>query len=136
MIEYVMGFMYNAEKTQVLLIKKIKPDFLAGKLNGVGGKIELNEYPKNAMVREFVEETGILTEPEQWSYRILHNNNDWNLYIYSTTGDITKAVQMEEEQLFIVDLQNLPDTIMHNLRWIIPLTLDETCVFPITIGSI
>lgn len=135
MIEYVLGFMFNPDKSQVLLIEKIKPDFLAGKLNGIGGKIEPNELPKSAMSREFYEETGIGTSEEQWDFKILHKNDDFMLYIYSTTGDITQARQMEKEKLFIVDLPHLPDTIMHNLRWIIPLILDDTCVFPFTILS-
>ena len=39
-IKYVVGFAFNKEKTKVLLIKKTKPDWQAGQLNGIGGKIE------------------------------------------------------------------------------------------------
>ena len=55
MKEYVVGFMFSEE------ILKNKPDWQAGRLNGVGGKVEPNEYPDQAMVREFEEETGVRT---------------------------------------------------------------------------
>lgn len=61
MINYVAGFYFNEHLTEVVLIKKIsKPgtEHVAGKLNGVGGKIERGETPYYAMVREFEEGTG------------------------------------------------------------------------------
>ena len=62
--EYVVGFAING--LDVLLIRKNRPDWQAGKLNGVGGKIEPGEFPIEAMVREFQEETGHLEA--DWDY--------------------------------------------------------------------
>lgn len=64
MIEYVLGFAFIG--TEVILIQKTKPEFQKGKLNGVGGKIEVNESPASAMVREFEEETSVKTHPGSW----------------------------------------------------------------------
>jgi len=60
MPEYVVGFAID-EHQRVLLIRKKRPDYQAGKLNGVGGKIEWGETPTGAMRREFLEETTIQT---------------------------------------------------------------------------
>lgn len=87
MIRYVVGFAIDEDPagSRVLLIRKAKPEWQAGLLNGVGGKIERvckdcygwkgeythdpethvhdpgterDEAPVAAMVREFHEETG------------------------------------------------------------------------------
>src|SRR5687767_15783507 len=57
--EYVCGFLFDPERTQVLLIRKRRPAWQAGKLNGVGGKMEGQETALDAMRRECVEETGL-----------------------------------------------------------------------------
>lgn len=64
--KYVIGFAFVGD--DVLLIKKTKPAWQAGRYNGVGGKIEASELPLNAMHREFMEETGIVTILEQWQH--------------------------------------------------------------------
>jgi 8-oxo-dGTP diphosphatase len=53
MIEYVVGFLFNESLDQIALIRKEKPDWQRGKINGIGGKIEENESPEQAMRREF-----------------------------------------------------------------------------------
>ncbi len=40
---YVLGFAFDEDYEWVALIKKNRPQWQAGKLNGVGGKIEPNE---------------------------------------------------------------------------------------------
>ena len=56
---YVIGFVFSKSLDRVVMIKKNRPDFLAGKLNGVGGKVDANELPTHAMRRECREETGL-----------------------------------------------------------------------------
>jgi 8-oxo-dGTP diphosphatase len=65
-MNYVLGFCFNNELTMVVLIRKTHPDWQAGKLNGVGGLVELGESPIEAMIREFKEETGVITNREDW----------------------------------------------------------------------
>lgn len=65
-IKYVLGFAFCQYLNQVLVINKTKPDWQVGMFNGVGGKIEPNETPYEAMVREFKEETGADTQVDQW----------------------------------------------------------------------
>lgn len=73
--QYVCGFLFNQDRTAVVLVRKNKPAWQAGKLNGVGGKIEQighrpgeqrTESPQEAMAREFSEEAGVLVLPHDW----------------------------------------------------------------------
>lgn len=57
--QWVVGFLLDTEAESVILIRKNRPEWQAGKLNGVGGKVEPLETPDSSMRREFVEETGV-----------------------------------------------------------------------------
>lgn len=59
MNRYVVGFMFDDEMKNVVLVNKNRPAWQQGKLNGVGGKIEHGETPLAAMIREFVEEANV-----------------------------------------------------------------------------
>src|SRR5690242_8153539 len=62
--EYVVGFALD-NFGRVALIRKNRPDWQKGSLNGIGGHIEQGETAYAAMVREFQEETGV--EIRDWS---------------------------------------------------------------------
>ena len=57
---YVLGFVFSEACDRVLLMWKNRPAWQAGKLNGIGGKIEAGETAQHAMEREFTEETMFL----------------------------------------------------------------------------
>lgn len=46
--------------SEILLVKKDRPDWQKGRLNLVGGKIEEGETPEQAALRELQEESGLL----------------------------------------------------------------------------
>lgn len=56
-VKYVVGFLFCGE--EVLLIRKARPQWQRGKLNGVGGHVEMGETFRAAMIREFLEETRV-----------------------------------------------------------------------------
>ena len=64
--EYVLGFAFTKDLKQVALIRKKRPEWQAGKLNGIGGKVNINEVPLLAMVREFQEEACLNTSVLGW----------------------------------------------------------------------
>jgi len=118
-MNYVAGFMFNEDKDKVLLIEKQKPDWQKGKLNGIGGKIEKDELPYDAMVREFKEEVGI--ECNDWESFCLLIGDDWVVYFYKAIGPIHTAKQIEIEKPVVVNVNELPDNIITNLSWLIPM---------------
>jgi len=63
---FVLGFLFTRELRQVALIRKQRPSWQRGLLNGIGGHIELSDNsPAEAMRREFRKETGL--EITEWS---------------------------------------------------------------------
>lgn len=102
--EYVCGFYFFEAKTEadglsswkerVLLVKKNRPVWQAGNYNGVGGKVEKGESRRDAMVREFREETALFTTGEQWNYfgklegpdYIVHYYRAYQIRIANWTG--------------------------------------------------
>lgn len=134
MIQYVCGFYFSEDLKQVVLIRKLKPEWQKGKLNGVGGKIEDNEHGKAAMIREFKEETG--KEVTQWTlfYSTGDSEETWICYFYFSRGNIDGIQSMEAEQIEIhniSDIENLP--VIDNIKYIIPTALDElkTYAYPL-----
>lgn len=130
---YVAGFMFNHALSQVALIRKTKPEWQRGKLNGVGGKVEAGENAAEAMVREFREETGVQTTVDDWRYfMLMHGNNDggqgaFRVAFFVTIGDLWNLRTMEAEQIECVSLQEvgpLRTDMIDNLTWLIPLALD------------
>lgn len=66
---YVAGFAFNESLDSVILIRKTKPAWQDGKLNGVGGKVEPHEHDAiDAMVREFAEEAALHTFRHTWRH--------------------------------------------------------------------
>lgn len=70
MTEFVLGFMFNDDRTEVALIRKNRgPNDMAGYLNGIGGKIEASDQDGlETMTREFLEETGVRVDDYMWTH--------------------------------------------------------------------
>lgn len=67
-IEYVLGFAF-AHSGWVAVIRKNRPDWQAGRMNGIGGKVESSDKTyADAMQREFMEETGVVIHADKWRY--------------------------------------------------------------------
>lgn len=125
---YVLGFMFDRhpEPRHVLLVEKTAPEWQAGKLNGVGGKVERDEDPRAAMVREFYEETGIRTWGNDWDERMTLEGSGWEVVVFRAYGSIDEAKQMTPADTpFPVNPRFLPHTVIPNLHWIVPFLLDE-----------
>jgi len=131
-MKYVAGFLFNKEETKVALIEKIKPSWQKGKLNAIGGKIEKEETPLEAMIREFKEETGL--HIPKWRHTITLKGKDWTVWFFKSYGDPSKCKSMEKEKVKILHpLQINNNTTIPNLKWILPITLDQELNFPIIV---
>ncbi len=121
---YVLGFYFSKDRKQVVLIEKIKPEWQAGKLNGVGGKKEITDIDDNAaMEREFREETGI--EHKDWEHYATYQGRDRRMEVFCGFGDVSQAKTTEKEKVVIVDVNNLPENVMRNIKFLIPLALQD-----------
>ena len=65
-MKYVLGFVFNESLDKIALIRKNRPAWQKGLLNGIGGKIEADELTLDAMTREFEEETSCSIDNYKW----------------------------------------------------------------------
>lgn len=120
--QYVNGFLFSEDKQRVVLVKKNRPDWQAGKFNGVGGHVESGEFHRTAMRREFKEETGLLVK--NWNPFLIISNRVWEVHFFFSVGPVDKCKTVTDEEVVVVPVNNLPVNIISNLKWIIPLALD------------
>jgi 8-oxo-dGTP diphosphatase len=144
--EYVCGFMFDQSRMRVLLIRKQKPDWQRGLLNGIGGKIEYAvpagyegqgiqtlEIPAYAMAREFEEEAGIKTKPEDWTlFRTESFKHDRGsgavvhfFYAVSNSAFWTATPQTFErlERVSLYMMRNVREQMLYNLPYLIEMAL-------------
>ncbi len=108
MIRYVVGFCFTKDRSRVILIKKIHPEWQAGKLNGVGGHIEAGESVHQAMKREFREETGVTIPSLAWDHKFTIINREIGyelnvLYCLSDDAYVVRTMTDEQVELHHVD---------------------------------
>ncbi len=131
---YVCGFMFSADLSRVLLIRKLKPRWQRGKLNGLGGKIEAGETPSVAMRREFLEECG--HDTATWHpFMVMKGAAGGSAESFMVTFFVALAPEveflemrsMEEEQVERVQVASIHPMradMVENLPWLIPLAID------------
>jgi 8-oxo-dGTP diphosphatase len=126
MTKYVCGFLFDSTFKTVALITKNKPEWQKGKLNGIGGKIEGSELPREAMQREFKEETGLYIWEYEWTPIAEISGEDWIVYFfYSWSSDISNIKSMEEEKVALYNVTAVQDLdAIPNIKWLIPMCLD------------
>lgn len=122
---YALGFIFNASFTQVLLIQKNRPAWQKGKYNGVGGHVEKNESYMEAIKREVLEETSLISN--NWTYTCSLDGNDWHTRIFATQYNrkLDDAKTQTDEKVRWFHVNKLPENIISNLPWLIPLCIDK-----------
>lgn len=130
--QYVVGFLFDEERSRVVLIKKNKPAWQEGKWNGVGGKIERWESSREAMIREFEEEAG--QHINSWVKFASLNGESFQVHMFcSVTFNpvIEKVRSMTDEEVKVFPINDLPENTVSNLKWLIPMAnnLYEDCEF-------
>lgn len=138
---YCLGFAFDIPQPlhnvypyggKVALIRKIKPTWQAGHLNGIGGMMEEKDRGSgfgasrlNSMVREFEEETGLETHREDWIPFHTMGSEKWQVECFRAFNmPLYELRTATEEEVVIVEVDKLPESVLFNLRWLIPLALD------------
>jgi 8-oxo-dGTP diphosphatase len=127
-LQHVLGFVFDEKAQHVLLIKKNKPAFQVGKLNGIGGKIEEEDGSSaHAMQREMIEETGITVPSDNWYAMGTMQGNSWAADVFYTTINkvVDTIVQTTDEHVSWYPISPLPTTVIHNLTWLIPMAISK-----------
>lgn len=128
MIEYTAGFLFNNAKDHVVLLLKNRPERQKGLYNAVGGKIEGDETPFECIRREAFEEIGIEID---WNFFLtIHgaefDGDAWKIHIFWATTNlyINYPRKMEDQKPRVFPVNDLPENIMPNCRWMIPMALN------------
>lgn len=98
MMEYVLGFAFD-EQGSVALIKKTKPEWQAGRFNGVGGKVETTDDTiEDAMQREFFEETGVTIHADQWRKVGAITGTGYRVHVYTVRSRRVETVRTTTDE--------------------------------------
>jgi len=122
MKEYCLGFIFFEDR--VLLMRKERPEWMKGLWNGIGGKIELGETPRDAMFRETNEEI-YYTEIPDWKPAGIIDSDTYVIHVYSAFNDIGPCSEKEDEPVHWWSLEDLPRTVP-NLIYLIPMCKTRT----------
>lgn len=101
-MNYCLGFLTDATGTQVLLMEKRRPSWQAGRLNGIGGKVEEGEDALGAMRRECQEETGL--EVLEWSPLGAISFEGGQVHVFHAQADLSLAQSTTDEPVRQVTL--------------------------------
>ncbi len=130
-IEYVVGFLIDRTRRLVVLIEKQRPEWQKGKLNGIGGCIEKDEAPIDAMEREFKEETGLLVIG--WRHAITLTGLTERIFFFYRNWEGGEVRTTTEEKIIIANYSQLPRNTLLCARWAIALCRDRNIARPLEI---
>ncbi len=108
---YVLGFVYDTDLQRVLLLMKDKPASIAGRLNGLGGKVENGEDAYDAISREVHEESGISIKPEKWEDIGWMTSLHWDCHVLRAVVPLSvlrQAYTAERERVMIYHIDAVP----------------------------
>lgn len=124
MTEWICGFAFSVSSNQfVALIRKARPDWQKGKLNGISGRA--GETPEDAMKREWKEETG--TGSPDWSKFCVLDTSGGRVHFFRAEVPLRELLMLEshsEEEAIEVIGGTVGEDSIPNLRWLVPMARD------------
>lgn len=123
MKKFVVGFLFDPTLTHVLMIRKQRPDWMKGFLNGIGGHVEAGETFDEAMKREFYEETGVMPDalnPFMLLHRLDNGEIERDLMCFWTIGEPFLASSVTDEPVEVFDVTSLStrNDVVQDTRWV------------------
>jgi 8-oxo-dGTP diphosphatase len=133
-LDYVLALLFTADGREVVLVRKTRPAWQAGRVNALGGKLHEGESLLDAARREVREEAGV--DVEGWEEFLVWHDPEYRLRAVRVFDDAARRARTAEDQeVFLANVAALPLTVIDNLRWIVPLALDRDVAIPIAVRS-
>jgi 8-oxo-dGTP diphosphatase len=137
---YALGFLFDATADHVMLIRKRRPAWMRGLLNGIGGKLEPGEIAGAAMEREMRDEAGVLIPAEIWTQVVRLRFPEAMVDVFAFRGRaFHEAATQTDEELAprsVLAIRSGASELVPNLAFLVPLArhaLVEEIIEPFTL---
>lgn len=126
-MKYIVCLLFSDDLKNIVLIRKNRPDWQKGLLNGPGGKVEEGESYDFAAHREFFEEAGISVPIwDHLAYQTEDNGKYEVCYVTAKTSyEHLNQVKSKTDEIVgmytveFIEQKNL----VNSLKWLIPLAI-------------
>jgi ADP-ribose pyrophosphatase YjhB (NUDIX family) len=106
--QFVQQYVFSDDLERVALIIKLKgPDYLIGRINGQGGKVEDGELLVRAATRETKEESDLTVREGDWHLVDRIERADAVMTVFAAVADLSAAKTMECEPVIILRVSDL-----------------------------
>ena len=131
---FVLALLYSMDGRRVVLMRRSRPAWQAGRVNALGGGIIDGETPASAARREVREECGV--DVPEWTEVLVWEDAEYRMHVMRAFSErAAEARTMEDQEVFLADVNVLPANVIDNLRWLVPLALDRDVAMPIEVRS-
>ena len=131
---YVLALLFTPDRRRVVLMRKTRPAWQAGRVNALGGKLAVGETAAAAARREAREEAGV--DVAEWEEFLVWRDPVYVMHAVRAFDPAAESARTAEDQdVFLADVDQLPAGVIENLRWLIPLALDRDVACPVNVRS-
>ena len=104
-------------------------------MNALGGKLAPDECPLVGARREVREEAGV--DVAAWEEFLVWDDPVYRMHAVRAFDDdaAARARTAEDQAVFLADAAALPPNVIDNLRWLVPLALDQDVAVPVRVRS-
>ena len=132
---YVLALLFTADRGRLVLVRKTRPAWQAGRVNALGGKLAAGESPLDAARREVEEEAGVRVD--EWEEFLVWEDPVYRMHALRAFSDAALGARTAEDQeVFLAAVDSLPPNLIDNLRWLVPLALDRDVAIPVRVRSV
>jgi len=128
---HVLGFVFDPTFKHVALIRKNRPEWAAGLLNGIGGKVEDTDLGiVDSMIREFKEETGV--EITDWKQFGIFSSKKYQFRIgcfAAVSPSVYNVQSVTDEEVCLQEVRHvlcsLPHYYCENTQWMVAMARNK-----------
>jgi 8-oxo-dGTP diphosphatase len=131
---FVLALLFTEDRRQVVLMRRTRPAWQAGRVNALGGGMMMAESSAEAARREVLEEAGV--DVADWVEVLVWEDAEYRMHVVRALSERAREARtMEDQEIFLADIEALPPNVIDNLRWLLPLSLDADVDLPIVVRS-